>query len=125
MVTPLGLTAIWTLVQLCEGLPLTYNSLHAVLTPIRYECHVDYPMLDTFPSIYHTSGEEDTEKPNKIGIRTNLATGTVLSSSFRSLRLLVSPSLSSADREPLDNSLAELEDVYTNGWQSDSDEDDD
>jgi hypothetical protein len=56
---------------------------------------------------------------------TSLSTDTAVASRVTSLQQIVNRAIGMDEREALSNSLGEIAEAYQEGWNSDSDEDDD
>jgi hypothetical protein len=56
---------------------------------------------------------------------TSLSTDTAVASRVKSLQQIVNRAIGMDEREALSNSLGEIAEAYQEGWNSDSDEDDD
>ncbi|KAL3959082.1 hypothetical protein ACCO45_007244 [Purpureocillium lilacinum] len=101
---------------------------HRVSRPIagnpvirRYTSALEFPLLDSYPHIYHDvpAGEATA------AVRTVLSTTTAMTARMRNLRSQVYRSVELEERETLSNGLAEIADAYQDDWSSGSDEDDD
>ncbi len=87
----------------------------------RYTSALEFPLLDSYPHIYHDvpAGEATA------AVRTVLSTTTAMTARMRNLRSQVYRSVELEERETLSNGLAEIADAYQDDWSSGSDEDDD
>ncbi|PQE30648.1 hypothetical protein CJF32_00008971 [Rutstroemia sp. NJR-2017a WRK4] len=86
----------------------------------RTQTPLPFPLLDSFPRIFTQS-----EQSAPLSIMTSLSTDTAVASRVKSLQQIVNRAIGMEEREALSNSLGEIAEAYQEGWNSDSDEDDD
>lgn len=86
-------------------------------SPIRYHTPLEFPLLDSFPSIVsRVSGPSNT-----VAIHSSLSTGTKISYRIKSLQELVGKIVSVEECENFSNGLDNLREAYEEGWDSGSD----
>jgi len=90
-----------------------------MLTFFRYHTTLNYPIPDSFPKIFSIASG------TAVSIHTSLATTNQISGKIRALREITSRIVSLDERENLSNDLGEMAEAYEEGWDIDSDEDDD
>lgn len=81
-------------------------------------------MVDSFPSIFSSSTDDSIDK-NYIDAETLLSTNTSVIQHITDLKGLVARAVKVHERETLLNGLDEIVDAFQEGWNSDSDWDDD
>ncbi|KAK5988760.1 Protein DML1 [Cladobotryum mycophilum] len=85
-----------------------------------YTSPLKFPLLDSYPSIYTSTVEEDCMR-----VRTTISTDSSIAARMKQLRSQVVWAVGSDDRETLVNGLAEIGDAYQDEWSEGSDLDDD
>lgn len=113
--------------RIANSLPLLSKSVfHLILFPAcllyfyRTYTPLSFPLLDSFPRIF-TQNENITN----LSINTSLSTDTSVASRIKSLQQIVNRAIGMDEREALSNSLGEIAESYEEGWDSDTDDDDD
>ncbi|PQE13009.1 hypothetical protein CJF30_00002915 [Rutstroemia sp. NJR-2017a BBW] len=99
---------------------LALNSWCYISLRHRTYTSLPFPLLDSFPRIFTQS-----EQSAPLSIMTSLSTDTAVASRVKSLQQIVNRAIGMEEREALSNSLGEIAEAYQEGWNSDSDEDDD
>ena len=89
----------------------------------RYQTAQLFPQLSSFPHIF--SDLSTKSDSNALAIRTSLSTSSVVSDRIKAMSGIVRRFVALDEREALCNGLEELCDEYIEGWESESDEDDD
>ncbi|EDO04875.1 hypothetical protein SS1G_07358 [Sclerotinia sclerotiorum 1980 UF-70] len=97
--------------RIAASLPL----LSRTYTPLSF------PLLDSFPGIFAHEDEHITN----LSISTSLSTDTSVAIRIKSLQQIVNRAIGMDEREALSNSLGEIAESYEEGWESDTDDDDD
>lgn len=97
--------------RIAASLPL----LSRTYTPLSF------PLLDSFPGIFAHGDEHITN----LSISTSLSTDTSVAIRIKSLQQIVNRAIGMDEREALSNSLGEIAESYEEGWESDTDDDDD
>lgn len=88
---------------------------HRTYTPLSF------PLLDSFPGIFN----HEDENIRNLSISTSLSTDTSVALRIKSLQQIVNRAIGMDEREALSNSLGEIAESYEEGWDSDTDDDDD
>ncbi|KAB8296846.1 hypothetical protein EYC80_002257 [Monilinia laxa] len=97
--------------RIAASLPL----LSKTYTPLSF------PLLDSFPRIFTRENDNITN----LSISTSLSTDTSVALRIKSLQQIVNRAIGMDEREALSNSLGEIAESYEEGWESDTDDDDD
>ncbi|KAK6605849.1 misato Segment II myosin-like domain-containing protein [Botrytis cinerea] len=97
--------------RIAASLPL----LSKTYTPLSF------PLLDSFPGIFN----HEDENIRNLSISTSLSTDTSVALRIKSLQQIVNRAIGMDEREALSNSLGEIAESYEEGWDSDTDDDDD
>lgn len=86
----------------------------------RYLTPLEFPLLDSYPSIY-------TSAPDESGadVETMIRTDASVTNRMKALRTQVTWAVGVDERESLANGLSEIADAYQDDWSSGSDDDDD
>ncbi|KAI9789555.1 MAG: mtDNA inheritance, partitioning of the mitochondrial organelle [Peltula sp. TS41687] len=79
-----------------------------------YQSSLEFPLLDSFPSIYHARSSERT----KLATRTSLSVESSVAEHLQSMRGAVGTYVGPDERETLLNRLGEIADMYQSGWSS-------
>ena len=87
----------------------------------RYYSLLQYPLIDSFPSIVC----QPPNTSNTLPILTCLSTTSRVSRRVKNLQGVVSRMVSPDEREALFNGLGEISEAYEEGWSSGSDDDSD
>ncbi|QSZ30556.1 hypothetical protein DSL72_000112 [Monilinia vaccinii-corymbosi] len=82
---------------------------------------LSFPLLDSFPRIFNGENDKITNLP----ISTSLSTDTTVALRIKSLQQIVNRAIGIDEREALSNSLGEIAESYEEGWESDTEDDDD
>ena len=90
------------------------------LMPYRYHSSLEYPLLDSFPSIFSLSSNL-----SQVAVHTSLSTTSAIFNRVKALQKMVSRTANLDERETLMNGLGEISENYEDGWQSGSEESDD
>lgn len=103
------------LVALLNFYPACLLYSHRTYTPLSF------PLLDSFPGIFAYEDENITN----LSISTSLSTDTSVAVRIKSLQQIVNRAIGMDEREALSNSLGEIAESYEEGWDSDTEDDDD
>jgi hypothetical protein len=76
-----------------------------------------FPVLDSFPSIFHV-GSGDSKK---LAVHSALSTSTAVANQIRSVDEMVRRMIGLEDRETLSNGLQVMAEEYEEGWDSGTD----
>ncbi|KAL6720409.1 lumenal Hsp70 protein [Lecanora helva] len=86
----------------------------------RYQCSLGFPLLDSFPGIFHLGRDANTA-----AVRTSLSTTSALCTRLRHLQQQAGKLANLDERELLSNGLGAIREAHIEGWQSDSEYDSD
>lgn len=84
-----------------------------------------FPVVDSFPHIFPTIGDRNSNGIEYAAVNTRLITSTAVIERVKAIKDVVSFRVGVDEREALLNDLGEIVDGYQHGWNSDSDDDDD
>lgn len=94
-------------------------------TYFRFHTSLEFPIVDSFPGIFPTHNPTDPLNETTCGMDTALMTTTSVISHITELKKSVGRAVKVQEREVLLNGLDEIVDIFQDGWNSDSDWDDD
>ena len=96
--------------------PCTFLRVNVQLTALveRYRSSLQYPLLDSFPSII----SQPPDHANTMATLTALSTTSRASHRIRALQTVASRMVSLDQREALCNGLGELAEAYEEGWEN-------
>ncbi|KAF1811782.1 hypothetical protein P152DRAFT_482809 [Eremomyces bilateralis CBS 781.70] len=88
---------------------------------VRHMSSVPFPILDSYPTIF----EQELADQRSLAVKTSLSVTDEVATRLRSLSILARRAAELSERETLSNGLEGLREEYVEGWEADSDEDDD
>ncbi|KAJ9638395.1 mtDNA inheritance, partitioning of the mitochondrial organelle [Coniosporium tulheliwenetii] len=88
----------------------------------RYHTSLLFPVLDSFPGIFKVG---DTAGSGSLAVRSALSTSTSVADRIRNIEQVVRRLVSLDEREALCNGLQSICEEYEEGWDSESEEEDD
>lgn len=83
----------------------------------RYSAPILYPVLDSFPSIFHVGSGNS----KKLAVHSALSTSTAVANQIRTMDEVVRRMIGLEDRETLSNGLQVMAEEYEEGYDSGSD----
>jgi len=96
-------------------------SMSFELNRTSYHTSLLFPTIDSFPQIYHVGSGNVTS----LAVRSALSTSTAIADRIRQVEQLVRRSVGVDEREALCDGLERICDEYEEGWEDESDDDDD
>ena len=108
----------WPLIESSELTPYDRFGSDAVVR--NYQTNLLYPILSSFPEIFRLAADK-----KKLAVRAALSTETGISDKVKMMAQFVGRAVGVEEREILRNGLIEISEEYVDGWESESDEEDD